>query len=108
MLRWFAVIAAIAAVLWYAITLTAADTRPTDMSAMPPEEVNPRPSTVNPPPPARYSEAQAYDTLRHFGYLNITGLTQLPDGRWTARAQQQFDGPMRQVTLDLQGNVSVK
>jgi hypothetical protein len=88
-----------------AATAAAQDTRPSDMSKLPQQEVNPRPLTGAEAPSAPMTWAQALDTLRFHGYLNITGLKQDDQGNWWAEAQTQFDGPRVSLELNRNGEV---
>jgi hypothetical protein len=88
-----------------AATAAAQDTRPSDLSKLPPEGVNPRPPTGAEAPGAPMTWAQALDTLRFQGYLNITGLKQDAQGTWSAEAQKQFDGPRLSLELNRNGEV---
>ena len=88
-----------------AATAAAQDTRPSDLSKVPPQEVNPRPLAGAEAPSAPMTWAQALDTLRFHGYLNISGLKQDGQGNWWAEAQKQFDGPRLSLELNRNGEV---
>ena len=88
-----------------AAAAAAQDTRPSDLSKLPPQQVNPRPLMGAEAPSAPMTWAQALDSLRSRGYLNITDLKQDAQGNWWAEAQKQFDGPT--VSLELKQNGDV-
>jgi hypothetical protein len=88
-----------------AAAAAAQDTRPSDLSKLPPQEVNPRPLMGAEAPSAPMTSAQALDTLRFHGYLNISGLKQDAQGNWWAEAQKQFDGPTMSLELKRNGDV---
>jgi hypothetical protein len=88
-----------------AATAAAQYTRPSDLSKLPPQEVNPRPLIGAEAPGAPMTWAQALDTLRFHGYLNITGLKQDAQGDWWAEAQKRFDGPTISLELKRNGDV---
>jgi hypothetical protein len=58
--------------------------RQPDTAAIPADDVNPRPSMGTLPPPRPLSEAQAFETLRQKGYVDVTRPEPLGDGVWTA------------------------
>ena len=89
-----------------AATASAQDTRPPDLSNLPPHEVNPRPNMGTLPPPSPMTQAQALDTLRARGFLGVTHLAQDAQGNWHAEAQRQFNGPVVHLELDRNGDVS--
>jgi hypothetical protein len=88
-----------------AATAGAQDTRPSDLSKLPPQEVNPRPPAGAEAPGLPMTSAQALDTLRFHGYLNISGLKQDNQGNWWAEAQKQFDGPTLSLELNRNGEI---
>jgi hypothetical protein len=91
-----------------ALAATAAipSTRSSDMSKLPPEDVNPRPANGVTPPGVPMTSAQALDTLRFQGYLNVTGLKQDALGNWRAEAQRRFNGPTIHLELKRDGTIS--
>jgi hypothetical protein len=89
-----------------AATAAAPSARPSDMSKLPLEDVNPPPANGATPPVAPMTSAQALDTLRFQGYLNITGLRQDAQGNWWAEAQRRFNGPTIHLQLKRDGTIS--
>jgi hypothetical protein len=89
-----------------AAAAAAQDTRPSDLSKLPPQEVNPRPLMgAEAPSASSMTWAQALDSLRSRGYLNITGLKEDAQGNWWGEAQKQFDGPTMSLELKRNGDV---
>ncbi len=94
------------ALLALASPAAAQDTRPSDLSNLPQQEVNPRPRMGSLPATPPMTQAQAFDTLRERGYLGVTHLVQDAQGNWHAEAQRQFNGPVVHLELDHNGQVS--
>jgi hypothetical protein len=86
-----------------AATAAAQDTRPSDLSKL--QGGTSQPPTGAEAQGALMTWAQALDTLRFHGYLNITGLKQDDQGNWQAEGQTQFDGPRLSLELNRNGEV---
>ena len=81
-------------------------TRSTDTAAIPPHDVNPRPDMGVLPPAPPLSEAQAIETLRQHGYVDVTSLERQENGDWTAKVSRDAAGEGRVVRIDRTGEVT--
>ncbi len=80
--------------------------RAPDTAAIPSHEVNPRPLMGTLPPASPLSEAQAAETLRQQGYLDLAPLAQQPDGAWVTTASRAGTGGRIGVQIDRDGKVT--
>jgi hypothetical protein len=80
--------------------------RAPDTAAIPSHEVNPRPLMGSLPPAAPLSEAQALETLRQQGYLDLAPLTAQPDGAWVTTASRAGNGGRIGLQIDRDGRVT--
>ena len=80
--------------------------RPPDTASLPPHAVNPRPDMGAMPPVPPLGESQAMETLRHYGYFDISSMKQQPDGSWIALASRAANGSHMSVQIGRDGRVT--